>query len=46
MILILAGDINLNPEPVNTHQIKDHKFEVVTRKGLHFIHLNINSLLP
>ena len=46
MLLILSGDINLNPGPVNIHQIKDHKFEVFTRKGLHFIHLNINSLLP
>ena len=46
MLLILSGDINLNPGPVNRHQIKDHKFEVFTRKGLHFIHLNINSLLP
>ena len=46
MLLILSGDINLNPGPANRHQIKDHKFEVFTRKGLHFIHLNINSLLP
>ena len=46
MLLILSGDINLNPRPVNRHQLKDHKFEVFTRKGLHFIHLNINSLLP
>ena len=46
MLLILSGDINLNPGPVNMHQIKDRKFEVFTRKGLHFIHLNINSLLP
>ena len=45
MLLILSGDINLNPGPVNRHQIKYHKFEVFTRKGLHFIHLNINSLL-
>ena len=46
MLLILSGDINLNPGPANRHQIKYHKFEVFTRKGLHFIHLNINSLLP
>ena len=46
MLLILSGDINLNPGPANRHQIKNHKFEVFTRKGLHFIHLNINSLLP
>ena len=46
MLLILSGDINLNRGPANRHQIKDLKFEVFTRKGLHFIHLNINSLLP
>ena len=37
MLLILSGDINLNPGPANRHQIKDHKFEVFTRKGLCFI---------
>ena len=42
----MSGDISLNPRPVNWHQIKNHKFEVFTRKGLHFIHLNINGLLP
>ena len=46
MLLILSGDINLNCGPANRHQIKDHKMEVFTRKGLHFIHLNINGLLP
>ena len=46
MLLILFGDINLTPVPINLHQIKDRKFEVFTRKRLHFIHLNINSLLP
>ena len=45
MLLILSGDINLNLGPVNRRQIKDHKFEVFTWKGLHFIHLTINSLL-
>ena len=44
-LLILSADINLGPGRVNRHQIKDHKFEVFTRKGLHFIHSNINSLL-
>ena len=46
IILILSGGINLNPGPVNRHQIKDHKFRVFTKKALHFIHLNINILLP
>ena len=44
MLLTLPGDTNLNPGPVNRHQINDHKFEEFTKKGLHFIHLNINSL--
>ena len=46
MLLILSGSINLNPGPANRYQIKDHKFKVFTRKRVHFIHLNINSLLP
>ena len=46
MLLIFPGNINVNPGPVNMPQINDRKFEVFTRKGLHFIHLNINSLLP
>ena len=46
MLLILSSDINLNPGSVNRHQIKGYKFEVFIRKGLHFIHPNINSLLP
>lgn len=44
MLLTLSGDINLNAWPVYWHQIKDHKFEVYTIQGLHFIHLNVNSL--
>ena len=46
MLLILSDDINLNPGSINLHQIKDRKFKVFTRKGLHFIHLNTNGLLP
>ena len=43
--LLLSGDINLNPRPVTRHQLKDPKFEAFNNKGLHLIHLNINSLL-
>ena len=46
MLIILSGDINVNARPLNRHQIKDHKFEVFTRKELHLIYPNINSLLP
>ena len=47
MILILSGDISLNPGPVYNHHppnLKEwDKFKI---KGLHLLHLNINSLLP
>ena len=46
MALLLSGDINLNPGPVARHQLNDPKFEVFNNKGLHLIHLNVNSLLP
>ena len=45
MILILSGDIELNPGPVDRNQIKKEDFEVFNNKGLHFMHLNINGLL-
>ena len=47
MILILSGDISLNPEPVDNHHPQNLKegdiFEI---KGLHLLHLNVSSLLP
>ena len=47
MILILSGDISLNPGPVYNHHppnLKEcDKFKI---KGLHLLHLNVNSLLP
>ena len=47
LILILSGDISLNPGPVYNHHppnLKEwDKFKI---KGLHLLHLNINSLLP
>ena len=46
MALLLSGDINLNPGPVARHQLNYPKFEVFNNKGLHLIHLNVNSLLP
>ena len=45
MILILLGDIELNPGPADTNQIIKEDFEVFNNKGLHFMHLNINGLL-
>ena len=45
MILMLSGDIELNPGPVNRNQIKKEDFEVFNNKELHFMQLNINGLL-
>ena len=43
-IILLSGDISLNPGPdqVDTSGIW-HPFK---KRGLHFLHLNVNSLLP
>ena len=47
IILILSGDISLNPGPVYNHHppnLKEwDKFKI---KGLHLLHLNVSSLLP
>ena len=45
MITILSGGIELNPWPVNRHQVEKDNFEVFNNKGFHFIHLHINSVL-
>ena len=45
VILIFPGNIELNPVLLNRHQIKKENFKVFDNKGLHFMHLNINSLL-
>ena len=46
MTLLLSGDIKLNPGLVTRHQLNNPKFEAFNNKGLHLIHLNVNSLLP
>ena len=46
MALLFSGNINLSPRIVIIHQLKDPKFEAFNNKGLHLIHLHINSLLP
>ena len=47
MLLLLSGDISLNPGPFHqgTQQCSN-EWNVFKNRGLHFIHLNINSLLP
>ena len=44
--MILSGDITLNPGPVyNNESLESNKWNVFKSKGIHLIHLNINSLL-
>ena len=40
LVLLLSGDINLNPGPT---QISE-SWSVFKKRGLHFVHLNTNSL--
>ena len=47
ILLILSGDITLNPGPVFNNQSLDvNEWNVFRSKGIHLIHLNVNSLLP
>ena len=47
LLIILLGDISLNSEPVCKHQILNAtEWDIFKTKGLHLMHLNINSLLP
>ena len=41
IILLLSGDINPNPGPQQSQT-----WDSFNKSGLHFIHININSLLP
>ena len=47
ILLILSGDISLNPGPVyNNQSLHSNKWNVFRSKGIHLIHLNVTSLLP
>ena len=47
LLLLLSGDISLNPGPVHQGTLQcSNEWNVFKNRGLHFIHLNINSLLP
>ena len=47
LLLLLSGDISLNPDPVHQDTLQClNEWNVFKNRGLHFIHLNINSLLP
>ena len=46
-ITTTLGDISLNPGPLNNPQLfKQEEWQTFSNRGLHLIHLNINSLLP
>ena len=45
ILLILSGDISLNPRPCQTQLNDDKTWDPLKTKGLHFCHLNVNSLL-
>ena len=46
ILLIHSGDISLNPRPVYNQSLDSNEWDVFRPKGIHLIHLNINTLLP
>ena len=47
MLLLRSGDISLNLGPAHQETLQcSNEWNVFMNRGLHFIHLNINSLLP
>ena len=47
LLKLLSGDISLNPGPTHQHKLQClNERNIFKSKGLHFIHLNIDSLLP
>ena len=44
LILLLSGDVSLNPETIQNDHLKEN-WKTFRSRGLHFIRLNINSLL-
>ena len=46
-LLLLSGGVTLNPGPVQiSPAVSVNIWEPLNKKGLHFLHININSLLP
>ena len=45
MYLLLSDDISLNPVPT-PNSVPQSFYKFFENKGLHFLHLNINSILP
>ena len=47
LLLLLSGDISLSPGPVHQGTLQcSNEWNVFKNRGLYFVHLNINSLLP
>ena len=47
LLILLSGNISLNPGPTHQHKLQClNEWNIFKSRGLHFIHLNINSLLP
>ena len=47
IMLLLSGDISLNPGPVyNNQSLHSNEWDVFRSKGIYLIHLNVDILLP
>ena len=45
LLILLSGDVSLNPGPSQYLPDNDNKFEPFCKHGLHFLHINVNSIL-
>ena len=45
LLILLSGDVSLNLDPSQYLPDNDNKFEPFCERGLHFLHINLNSLL-
>ena len=45
LLILLAGDVSLNPSPSQYLPDNDNKFEPFRKRGFHFLLINVNSLL-
>ena len=45
ILLLFSGEISLNPGPCQMQFIDEKTWEPLKFRGLHFCHLNVNSLL-
>ena len=45
LLILLSGDVSLNPGPSQYLSDNDDKFEPFRKRGLYFLHINVNSFL-